>query len=110
MKSSTRSRAGALVAPVFLALLASHVLARAPVNDPTTVPVTSAPTFTPAAPDFGDPWHDVLYDEPGDGRLWARGETWKASFGSDGATYFPRVGPAEPRRLPHALSPDRVTI
>lgn len=52
----------------------------------------------------------VYLDRPGDGALWARGRRWKASFDESGATYFAGFGARQPRSLPHALSPDRVTI
>ena len=39
----------------------------------------------------------VLYDTPGDGRLWARGAGYKASFGADGAIYFPFLGSRAPQ-------------
>ncbi|MFT7484834.1 MAG: hypothetical protein ACI9F9_000679, partial [Candidatus Paceibacteria bacterium] len=42
----------------------------------------------------------VAYDEPGDGNLWARGVTYKASFGADGATYIPFLGSKAPRNYP----------
>ena len=42
----------------------------------------------------------IIYDEPGDGQLWVRGRTYKASFGSDGATYIPFLGSDAPRNMP----------
>ncbi len=42
----------------------------------------------------------VSYDTPGDGQLWARGKTYKASFGADGATYIPFLGSDAPRNMP----------
>jgi hypothetical protein len=41
----------------------------------------------------------VVHDEPGDGRLWAHGASWKASFGHDGFTFVPRLGGA-PHNFP----------
>ncbi|MCA8949598.1 MAG: hypothetical protein KDE27_08855 [Planctomycetes bacterium] len=43
------------------------------------------------------PWTPecVLYDDAFDGRLWARGSNWKASFGADGFVYHPFVPGAE---------------
>ena len=38
----------------------------------------------------------VLYDRPGDGKLWAVGANWKASFGEAGVTYFPILGADAP--------------
>lgn len=51
----------------------------------------------------------VLYDEPRDGLIWARGERYKASFGVDGALYIAGFGPTRPSSAPFLLSPDRVT-
>lgn len=42
----------------------------------------------------------VLHDEPGDGRCYALGATWKASFGADGFTYVPYFGPDAERNHP----------
>jgi hypothetical protein len=50
------------------------------------------------------------YDEPGDGSLWVRGANFKTSFDVDGATYYPLFGRRQQHHLPHALSPDSVTI
>ncbi len=45
-------------------------------------------------------WSRVHLDEPGDGRVWARGRTYKASFGVEGATYIPFLGSRAPRNFP----------
>jgi hypothetical protein len=42
----------------------------------------------------------VLFDSPGDGRLWALGATYKASFGQDGFVYVPFLGSDAPRNHP----------
>jgi hypothetical protein len=52
----------------------------------------------------------MMYDAPGDGSVWARGQSYKASFDASGATYYPDFGARAPRNYPHVLSPDRVTI
>ncbi|MBL8858120.1 MAG: hypothetical protein JNL28_06445 [Planctomycetes bacterium] len=52
----------------------------------------------------------VLYDEPGDGAVWALGVKYKASFGPDGAVFIPAFGSSAPQNYPHALSPDSVTV
>ncbi len=65
-------------------------------------------TSTAARPASSDAW-GMLYDEPGDGRLWARGEHYKASFGPEGAVFYAGFGPRAPSSAPHVLSPDRVT-
>ena len=41
----------------------------------------------------------LLLDEPGDGRTWARGPRWKASFGPAGMTYLPFFGSDAPRNF-----------
>jgi hypothetical protein len=120
MKIPTQLPAGAILAPILLTLLATSSSAQArereraaPSATPATIP-SSAPDasglFAPLGIAFDAPVASVLYDEPGDGRLWALGASWKASFGAEGVVYYPRVGADEPRRLPHALSPESVTI
>lgn len=42
----------------------------------------------------------VFYDAPGDGQLWARGASYKASFGAHGATYIPFLGSDAPKNYP----------
>ena len=42
----------------------------------------------------------LLIDEPGDGRTWARGPLWKASFGPEGFTYIPFFGSDAPQSYP----------
>ena len=42
----------------------------------------------------------VSFDTPGDGQLWARGATYKASFGPEGATYIPFLGSDAPKNYP----------
>src|SRR3954469_15759862 len=106
MKTSILSSAAVNLAPAFLVLLGTGAVARAL---PIGIPAQSS-VFAERALDVragAEPLEHVLYDEPGDGRVWALGSTWKASFGEDGAVYFPRVGPNEPRRCAHHLSPDR---
>ena len=52
----------------------------------------------------------VAYDTPGDGHLWARGATYKASFGPDGATYIPFLGSDAPRNQPVRLQLKRARV
>lgn len=85
------------LAPVLLAALNQQSTAQE--ARPGTSPIVSVSTD----------WTDVLYDEPGDGRVWARGERYKASFGSEGARYIAGFGPNRPSSRPHVLSPDSVT-
>ncbi|MEZ6018181.1 MAG: hypothetical protein R3F49_23960 [Planctomycetota bacterium] len=53
---------------------------------PQDVPSTLTPTQIAATLDR------LFVDEPGDGRVWARGTTYKAAFGPDGFTYVPAFG------------------
>jgi hypothetical protein len=48
-------------------------------------------------------------DEPGDGRVWVFGGTYKASFGADGATYIPSFGATAPQNFPVTFRMDNVT-
>jgi len=43
---------------------------------------------------------EVLFDTPGDDRVWARGATYKASFGREGFVYVPDFGSAAPQNYP----------
>jgi hypothetical protein len=52
----------------------------------------------------------VAWDEPGDGATWARGESYKASFGPRGAQYAPAFGPRQPADVVMSLSPASVKI
>lgn len=51
----------------------------------------------------------VRVDQPGDGRVWAKGDDWKASFGADGVAFVPFLGASAPRNVPLALQLVRVT-
>lgn len=42
----------------------------------------------------------VLFDRCGDGRLWARGASYKASFGPEGFVYVPFFGSQAPQNYP----------
>ncbi len=42
-------------------------------------------------------YEGVLIDTNGDGPVWAVGQTWKASFGPEGASFHPFLGPDAPR-------------
>jgi hypothetical protein len=45
----------------------------------------------------------VYYAEPGDGRVWARGAEYKASFGADGVRFIPFFGSSAPRDYPVSI-------
>lgn len=103
--------AGAILAPACIALVSSPSFAGLQSGDnPPSAIVSAATPTAPAGILNENPWTGVLYDEPGDGHLWAVGASWKASFGADGVVYLPRTGASEARNLPHALSPDLVTV
>jgi hypothetical protein len=72
-----------------------------------------APTVPEAAPEARaenavatrGSWRDqVCFDVERDGTIWARGATYKASFGPGGATYYPFFGADAPRNFPVELS------
>jgi hypothetical protein len=46
----------------------------------------------------------VLFDEPGDGAIWALGTTYKAAFSTGGLTFIPFFGSHAPRNFPLVLS------
>ena len=52
----------------------------------------------------------VAYDTPGDGATWARGASWKASFGPRGAQYIPAFGPRQPANVVMSFSPVGVHV
>jgi hypothetical protein len=52
----------------------------------------------------------LLIDEPGDGRTWARGPGWKASFGPEGMTYIPFFGSNAPKNYPVKFDLSSATI
>ncbi|MEM1453094.1 MAG: hypothetical protein AAF726_21970 [Planctomycetota bacterium] len=71
-------------------------------GDPLESAPSSDPTVLPALPEgaMEEIRRAVLVDEPGDGRVWASGPTWKASFGADGFTFIPFLGSDAERNHP----------
>jgi len=62
---------------------------------------TAAPTRSSASARVSPLAFDrVIFDEPGDGRTWAVGETYKAGFGTDGICFIPYLGACAPRDYP----------
>jgi hypothetical protein len=51
----------------------------------------------------------VYWDTAEDGTIWVRGRLYKASFGADGATYYPLFGSEQPRHEPLHLSLELAT-
>jgi hypothetical protein len=47
--------------------------------------------------------------QPGDGRIWAHGSSWKASFGPEGATFIPFFGSDAPANFPIGFAIDSIT-
>jgi hypothetical protein len=52
----------------------------------------------------------VQIAEPGDGRLWAHGTGWKASFGPEGAVYIPFFGSCAATNHPMAFSLEGISV
>lgn len=71
---------------------------------PATAERTTAATAT------GRVLTTALLDECGDGRIWAIGNTWKASLGSDGFAYVPYFGSQAPRDFPLHLRLQSVCV
>lgn len=80
----------------------------------TTAPaLPAAPAAAPAAAlaPISAPGRDALFfDAPGDGSLWALGESYKIGFEAEGATFYPVYGPSAPKHYPHRLSPAAATL
>ncbi len=90
--------------------------------DTTPVETRRAPTSAPVAPaksgdqgsqmrpgrkiDFSHPY----FDAPGDGSLWACGESYKASFDAQGFTYIPFFGSKAPRNFPVNVALESVRV
>lgn len=51
----------------------------------------------------------VVTDQPGDGRTWAGGTTWKASFGAEGTLFAP-LFPNAPKHFPVTFGMPQVTV
>lgn len=62
---------------------------------PPAVAAVSESQFTPPPGSA-----QVCYDEPGDGSVWAMGETYKCRFAANGFTYIPMFGSSAPRNYP----------
>lgn len=52
----------------------------------------------------------VLFADADDGRTWASGDTYKASFGRDGFTYVPFLGSDAPRNYPMQFALQSVAV
>jgi hypothetical protein len=74
---------------------------------PSPKPKTEIPISPALVHPVRDP-NKVYYAEPGDGRVWARGAAYKASFGADGVQFIPFLGSKAPKDYP--LSIDLASI
>jgi hypothetical protein len=83
--------ARALVLHSFFCFAASFALAAR--GDSGSVTRIDPPASAP-------PLAQVLYDDAGDGWIWARGATYKAGFARTGAVYAPFLGSDAPRDYP----------
>ncbi|MCP3916918.1 MAG: hypothetical protein GY711_15305 [bacterium] len=52
----------------------------------------------------------MYYDRPDGETLWARGKTYKASFGNEGATYVPFLGSDAPQNYPVRMKLEEVSV
>ena len=64
----------------------------------------------PAAMDLSGLAFGLLFDQPGDGHVWASSPGWKASFGPSGYTFIPFLGSDAPQNYPLNLRLDQVTL
>ncbi|MDF1837363.1 MAG: hypothetical protein P1V35_05810, partial [Planctomycetota bacterium] len=90
----------------------SHLVAQVPSPNQGSFQAKETPLlpveFSPGA--LSALGEELLIDEPGDGRTWARGPQWKASFGSEGLVYIPFFGSDAPQNYPVQLDLARVAI
>jgi hypothetical protein len=78
-----------------------------PASAPNVVPQAKLPDGLAKAPKIDRERVDV--SQPGDGRIWAHGANWKASFGPEGATYIPFFGSNAPTNYPIVFKIDGIT-
>lgn len=83
---------------------------RTPQPDPTPPIARDAALSFSTSPIVAAPIDGLLFDEPGDGALWVRGSSYKASFDAAGATLIPFFGSDAPRNFPLALRTKSVTL
>jgi hypothetical protein len=113
----SKSASVLVVATCQLALLSVPATAQLQRTPSPDAPRLAAPLADPATtPDFspqeiaGAPFERVLFDEPGDGALWVRGASYKASFSAAGATVIPYFGSDAPRNYPLELEVRSATL
>lgn len=81
-------------------------LARAGTETASSAPAKSRDADSGRARTSRAPLDRVHYTTQPDGTTWASGNTYKARFGPDGATYVPFLGGQAPRNFPLELSLD----
>lgn len=89
-------------APLLVAFLCSPLLAQAPAKG-------AAPS-APVAPTSPPGLREVVFDEPGDGSLWASAPGWKAEFAPGHCTFVPYFGGSAPRDFPLDFRLQSVTV
>lgn len=75
----------------------------------TETPKKAGPDIVPQVRPMRDP-NTVYYSAPGDGRIWARGTDYKASFGTDGARFIPCFGASAPHDYPVSFEIDSIDV
>jgi hypothetical protein len=78
------------------------------VTNPTALAKTPPRPDAKHLPSFDR--HHVYFTLEADGTQWARGETYKARFGADGASYAPYLGVNAPRNFPVKLRIASVSV
>jgi hypothetical protein len=92
-----------------LSLLAAAVLVASPVTAPGQKEEVPAGEDASLVADL-DGGNFIFMDEPGDGAIWARGPSYKASFSAEGFTYVPFLGSEAPRNFPVRFTPSFVGV
>lgn len=116
MKTSSPRRLNLPLALAAVCAVANSSLARQIGETRTPQPDPLPPVASDVGPSFSPsqiaaaPIEGLLFDEPGDGALWVRGSSYKASFEPAGATLIPNFGSDAPRNFPLALRTASVTL
>lgn len=99
--SKVRTTAALLLALPFATAQDQAQLHRTPEPDRAPPPLQLEPA-TPFSPRdiAAAPFDRVDFDSPGDGRLWAHGAAYKASFDEHGASVIPFFGSHAPQNFP----------
>jgi hypothetical protein len=76
---------------------------------PSAKPKTDLPINPALVHPVRDP-NKVYYAAPGDGRVWARGAAYKASFGADGVRFIPFLGSSAPKDYPVSIDLESIDV